>query len=255
MAPSCLTWFDRLAVDMDNGDASYQILSLLRSSIRLNTPQSCSLSISVIACLTKTVAALVSDQSFFQGLYWSAIAILQIGHPEISRAAVGLLVAVVKALGALNDGGDTEEELLQFRKMGTEHAYSSELDKSSGVNLDYFPSAITQLCQFGPLDDSVEELLYLLARKSRSTTFFIVLLPSATKKGKVVQLSESVGLSDPVVQSFLDRIRLADKETIILTTALLTSSLSTVKEDEGLLTIYELLSALLLECPDVATML
>lgn len=243
---------------MDNGDASYQILSLLRSSIRLGTPESRSLSISVIACLSKSIVGLVSDQEFFQGLFWTAISILQIGSPEISRATIGLLLAVVKALDAFNDGADTEGRLLQFRKMETER--SSDLDELSGVNFDRFPFAIIQLCQFGPLDDLVEELLYLLARKSRSTPFFVFLFPSATKKGKVVELLDTIGfsnqaLSAAIVESFIERIRLDDKDSIILTTALLARSLSTVKEEEGLSTMYMILSALLSEYPDVAAML
>lgn len=244
-------------MDMDNGDYSYQLLTLLSSSIRLNSPDSCTLSISIIDCLAKTIVGLVSDRSFFEGLFWSAVAILQVGQARISMSTIRLLTAVVKALESLNDGGDLEEELLQFRKMETDS--SPKLDESSGVSFNHFPFAITRLCQSVPLDDSVEELLYALARWSRSTAFFLTLLPSATKNGKLDRLLETVGIvpqasSEVIVESFLRKAR-GDKESIILTTALLTRSVSTVGEDEGLLLLYEPLSALLSEYPDVAAKL
>ena len=169
---------------------------------------------------------MIHDDPFWSGLGGLSIALLQIGHPRITAAAVPLFSAV---LDGMQQGGyfsqrPLVETFLDFREDEGADSTANALDELAGVDTEIHLSASLATLLVDPLLDpqtsaSTITLLLQLLRCARlpaipnGTTnelvtveedaipFFLILIPILAREGRLEELLEAAGLDSKILSS------------------------------------------------------
>ncbi|KAM0749716.1 hypothetical protein T439DRAFT_302673 [Meredithblackwellia eburnea MCA 4105] len=252
-------------MDADLNDLIFQILTTLRSRIRISQKNDGTLAAVIVRCLVKILPGLVPDSSFWQSNFWIAMALIQIGNPRIGAAGIELAATTLDGLEGAGWFKDrtVDEVLLAMRPAeGSQLKFGGQLDETSGIDFRHHLSlgiataVVKHLRHESSLDDAVTLLFKLLLCTRGSEPagpsptrnggvppskfvpaaglgYFVVLLPAMSRLGRLEELLVVAGLDD------LDDSGLTTTERY----ELIASRLSFADEEAAFLT-YGLLAGL-----------
>lgn len=262
-----------------------QILTTLRSAIRLSPANDGQLAVVIIRTLVATLPGLLDDSPFWSGLGWLAIAFLQIGEPSITAAAIPLFSTV---LANMHRAGYFSQRplvdtFLDYRDADGPDSSANALDDASGVDTEINFSFALATLLVNPLRDpetleSTVGLLFQLISLARhgaapnGTTedlsaieedaipYFLLLLPTVARMGRLEELLVAVGLAvaEPAAEGFEQyrqaarHLGIHSRDNAHLSCALAVALAQSAHDAQERVALFAVLERLAISHPDVA---
>ncbi|KAI8053543.1 hypothetical protein BDF21DRAFT_441145 [Thamnidium elegans] len=266
-----------LAQDEVDDDLIYQILVALKGALAIFNETDSSLIISIMMCLSNIIDNLPSDSRYLLHLFWLAISLVQVGHPDTFPAAVRFLQSVLRALDSrkLFTHRSIEEVLLEARiDLGD---VSHELDEACGVNFDnYFSFAVAVILLRGLKQCDIKDIVFQCLTvfleidckrsveqdiiEARTLGYLAGLLPFAAKDDTLRELLRLAGISDVDLDGIdfgsshaglFDILEIPDNSTALLLISLLVTLLNASENESERLFLYSLLADAAISVPEV----
>jgi neurofibromin 1 len=261
--------------DVDD-DLIYQILVALKGALAIFNESESSLIVSIMMCLGSIIENLPEDSHYLIHLFWLAIALVHIGHPETFQASVQFLQSVLCALDARKAFvyRPMEEVLLDAKyQLGS---IGTELGRVAGVNFDeHFSFAVTVILLRGGLKSAeYKETVYqcltaFLEISCKQTTerdfidvqtlgYLAGLLPFATKEDTLHELLRLAGINEMDLEDYgmshiglFNLLDIPDDDTALLLVSFLVTLLNTSESEIEKLSLYSLLADAAKSAPGV----
>jgi neurofibromin 1 len=266
-----------LAQEEVDDDLIYQILVALKGALAIFNETDSSLIVSIMMCLSNIIENLPDDSRYLLHLFWLAIALVQIGHPDTFQAAVEFLQSVLRALDSRKFfvKYSIEQVLLHARiELG---AISVELDEAAGVNFnEYFSFSVAVILLRGlksaDTKDMVNQCLTAFLEidckrteehgviESRTLGYLAGLLPFATKDDTLRELLRLAGINDADLEEIdfgsshaglFKILEIPDDNTALLLVSLLVTLLHASENESEKLFLYSLLADAAVSVPVV----
>ncbi|KAI8078349.1 hypothetical protein BDF21DRAFT_43098 [Thamnidium elegans] len=267
-------------------DLLYQILVALRGALAIFNENDPNLVLSIMMCLKNIVESLPSDSRYLLPLFWIAIALVEINNGPTFPMAVGLLLAILRALDADEyfAGDRMVDVLLAAREPMADVA--RKLDQLCGVNFDsHFSFAIASIFLKGVRYSNAKEIIFqglttfldIESKHADNTSTFdsqnlgylAGLLPIAVKNDALREVLRLAGLTEPdfdlvdddddraenfksnFYDGVFDRLDIADETTALLMVSMLATQLQMVDSTNEKLFLYGLLAEAAISMPEV----
>lgn len=266
-----------LAQDEVDDDLIYQILVALKGALAIFNETDSSLIVSIMMCLSNIIDNLPSDSRYLLHLFWLAIALVQVGHPETFPAAVKFLQSVLRALDSrkLFAHRSIEEVLLEARRDLGDISY--ELDEACGVNFDnYFSFAVAVILLKGLKQCDTKDIVFQCLTvfleidckrsvehgiiEAKTLGYLAGLLPFAAKDDTLRELLRLAGINEIDLDGIdfgsshtglFDILEIPDNSTALLLISLLVTLLNASENESERLFLYSLLADAAISVPEV----